>query len=93
MFWVLKRIVSLRRVRFENPQHMFLLRNKKMNFWYALLTKVLYLLYIGRMGVCDVLIGAYYDILFYDIVIVYMLYYICCSGKQTFRYASKIFIL
>ena len=42
---------------------------------------------------CDVLIGACYDILFYDIVIVYMLYYICCSGKQTFRYASKIFIL
>ena len=34
MFRVLKRTVSLR-----HPQHMFWLRNKKINFWYTLLTK------------------------------------------------------
>ena len=44
LFWVLKRTVSLRPFflqegSFEHPQHMFWFRNRKISFWYTLLTK------------------------------------------------------
>ena len=45
MFWVLKRIISLRQF-FEYPQHMFWLRNKKIIFSYILLSGGLHFVYL-----------------------------------------------
>ena len=51
MFWVLKR--TARDSSFENQQHVFWLRNKKINFSYTLLTQALYItMKIQSRNVC-----------------------------------------